>query len=148
MAAFQLDKTLSDYGSVSRGICEQKRDELITVIETHDIKRNRNGIACDRDINLSGKELVSMNMWGFTPLIFSHLESMFSKFLKDNTRDLKSEFLIPSVVNDLIKSGEEQVYVLQSSSTWFGVTYKEDRPFVLSQIKKLINEGKYSTQLF
>ena len=148
MAAFQLDKTLSDHGSVSRGICEEKRDELITVIETHDIKRNRNEIVCDRDINLSGKELVSMNMWGFTPLIFNHLESMFSKFLNDNIHDLKSEFLIPSVVNTLIKKKIEVVNVLKTDSKWFGVTYIEDKPFVKTQIKNLLEKDEYPKKLF
>jgi len=148
MAAFQLDKTLSDHGSVSRGICEQKLDELITVIETHDIKRARDKITCDRDINLSGKELVSMNMWGFTPLIFSHLESMFSKFLNDNIHDLKSEFLIPSVVNALIKKKIEVVNVLKTNSKWFGVTYIEDKPFVKTQIKNLVEKDEYPKKLF
>jgi hypothetical protein len=148
MAAFQLDKTLSDYGSVSRGICEQKLDELITVIETHDIKRNDDEITCDRDIILSGKELVSMNMWGFTPAIFNHLENMFSEFLNDNIHNLKSEFLIPSVVNAVIKKKIEVVNVLKTDSKWFGVTYIEDKPFVKTQIENLLKQGEYPKKLF
>ena len=149
MAAFQLDKTLSENGSVSRGICEQNSSELVTVVETHDIKKNSVGIIeCNRDISLSGNELVSMNMWGFTPTLFDHLEKMFNDFLTDNISDLKSEFLIPSVINDLIEKNIEKVKVLKTQSTWFGVTYVEDKAFVESQIKELIQSGEYPVSLF
>ena len=149
MAAFQLDKTLSKNGSVSRGICEQNSNELVTVVETHDIKKNSAGnIECDRDISLLGSELVSMNMWGFTPTLFDHLEKMFNDFLMGNISDLKSEFLIPSVINDLIEKNIEKVQVLETQSTWFGVTYAEDKPFVENQIKELIQEGEYPVSLF
>ena len=149
MAAFQLDKTLSDYGSVSRGICEQNLNQLVTVVETHGIKKNSAGnIECDRDISLLGNELVSMNMWGFMPSIFDHLEKMFNEFLDENISDLKSEFLIPSVVNDLIEKNIEKVQVLKTRSTWFGVTYIEDKPFVKNQIKELIQTGIYPEKLF
>lgn len=149
MAAFQLDKTLSDYGSVSRGICEQNLNQLVTVVETHGIKKSSAGdIECDRDISLLGNELVSMNMWGFMPSIFDHLEKMFNEFLDENISDLKSEFLIPSVVNDLIEKNIEKVQVLKTKSTWFGVTYIEDKPFVKNQIKELIKTGIYPEKLF
>lgn len=149
MAAFQLDKTLSENGSVSRGICEQNSNELVTVVETHDIKKNSAGvIECDRDILLLGSELVSMNMWGFTPTLFDHLEKMFNDFLTGNISDLKSEFLIPSVINDLIEKNIEKVKVLKTQSTWFGVTYVEDKAFVESQIKELIQSGEYPVSLF
>ena len=149
MAAFQLDKTLSENGSVSRGICEQNSNELVTVVETHDIKKNSAGIIeCDRDISLLGNELVSMNMWGFTPILFDHLERMFNDFLTDSISDLKSEFLIPSVINDLIEKNIEKVKVLKTQSTWFGVTYVEDKAFVESQIKELIQSGEYPVSLF
>ena len=149
MAAFQLDKTLSDYGSVSRGICEQNLNQLVTVVETHGIKKSSAGnIECDRDISLLGNELVSMNMWGFMPSIFDYLEKMFNEFLDENISDLKSEFLIPSVVNDLIEKNIEKVQVLKTKSTWFGVTYMEDKPFVKNQIKELIQTGIYPEKLF
>ena len=149
MAAFQLDKTLSDYGSVSRGICEQNLNQLVTVVETHGIKKSSAGnIECDRDISLLGNELVSMNMWGFMPSIFDHLEKMFNEFLDENISDLKSEFLIPSAVNDLIEKNIEKVQVLKTKSTWFGVTYMEDKPFVKNQIKELIQTGIYPEKLF
>ena len=149
MAAFQLDKTLSENGSVSRGICEQNSNELVTVVETHNIKKNSAGIIeCDRDISLLGSELVSMNMWGFTPTLFDHLEKMFNDFLTGNISDLKSEFLIPSVINDLIEKNIEKVKVLKTQSTWFGVTYVEDKAFVESQIRELIQSGEYPVSLF
>ena len=149
MAAFQLDKTLSENGSVSRGICEQNSNELVTVVETHDIKKNSAGnIECDRDISLLGSELVSMNMWGFTPTLFDHLEKMFNDFLTGNISDLKSEFLIPFVINDLIEKNIETVKVLKTQSTWFGVTYVEDKALVESQIKELIQSGEYPVSLF
>ncbi|RZP25015.1 nucleotidyltransferase [bacterium] len=149
MVAFQLDKTLSENGSVSRGICEQNSNELVTVVETHDIKKNSAGIIeCDRDISFLGSELVSMNMWGFTPTLFDHLEKMFNDFLTGNISDLKSEFLIPSVINDLIEKNIEKVKVLKTQSTWFGVTYVEDKAFVESQIKELIQSGEYPVSLF
>ena len=148
MSAFQLDKTLSDFGAVSRGICEVNKNMLSTVIETHDIKKIENGISSDRDISLNGNELVSMNMWGFTPSLFSHLNDMFINFLKVEGQSLKSEFLIPTVVNHLIQSQKEQVAVLSTKAKWFGVTYKEDKPSVMAAINFLINLGQYPKNLF
>ena len=148
MSAFQLDKTLSDFGAVSRGICEVNQNMLATVIETHDIKKTENGISSDRDISLNGNELVSMNMWGFTPSLFSHLNDMFINFLKAEGQSLKSEFLIPTVVNHLIQSQKEQVAVLSTKAKWFGVTYKEDKPSVMAAINFLINLGQYPKKLF
>ena len=148
MSAFQLDKTLSDFGAVSRGICEVNQNMLSTVIETHDIKKIENGISSDRDISLNGNELVSMNMWGFTPSLFSHLNDMFINFLKLEGQSLKSEFLIPTVVNHLIQNQKEQVAVLSTKAKWFGVTYKEDKPSVIDAINFLINLGQYPKKLF
>lgn len=148
MSAFQLDKTLSDFGAVSRGICEVNQNMLSTVIETHDIKKIENYISSDRDISLNGNELVSMNMWGFTPSLFSHLNDMFINFLKVEGQSLKSEFLIPTVVNHLIQSQKEQVAVLSTKAKWFGVTYKEDKPSVMAAINFLINLGQYPKNLF
>ena len=148
MSAFQLDKTLSDFGAVSRGVCEVNQNMLSTVIETHDIKKIENGISSDRDISLNGNELVSMNMWGFTPSLFSHLNDMFINFLKVEGQSLKSEFLIPTVVNHLIQSQKEQVAVLSTKAKWFGVTYKEDKPSVMAAINFLINLGQYPKNLF
>ena len=148
MAAFQLDKTLSDFGTVSRGLCEVNKDKLVTVIETHDLKKVNNNISSDREINLNGKEPVSMNMWGFTPVLFDYLQTLFNEFLNENNKNLKSEFLIPTVVNDLIQHNLEEVHVLRTGSQWFGVTYKDDKLLVNQQILKLIGSGLYPEKLF
>ena len=148
MAAFQLDKTLSDFGTVSRGLCEVNKNKLVTVIETHDLKKVNNNISSDREINLNGKEPVSMNMWGFTPVLFNYLQTMFNEFLNKNNKNLKSEFLIPTVVNDLIQQNLEDVHVLRTGAQWFGVTYKEDKSLVNQQILKLIGAGLYPEKLF
>jgi len=148
MVAFQLDKTLSIFGGVTRGLCTLKEGKLDTVIETENLQKIEQGISSDRDIVLDGTEPVSMNMWGFTPVLFDYLKDMFLEFLNDNGKELKSEFLIPSVINDLIQSEREQVHVLRSNSSWFGVTYKEDKPYVMGEIEKLINAGAYPLKLF
>jgi NDP-sugar pyrophosphorylase family protein len=148
MVAFRLDKTLSEFGGVTRGLCTVKDSNLDTVIETNNLQKTENGISSERDIFLNGSEPVSMNMWGFTPQLFNYLEEMFVDFLVERGTELKSEFLIPSVVNDLIISGKEPVHVLRSNAKWFGVTYKEDKPFVEQEIKKLVKAGEYPEILF
>ena len=148
LVAFRLENTLSIFGSVTRGLCEVKNDRLTTVIETDNLQKTNSGIASDRDIDLNGSEPVSMNMWGFTPIIFDYLQEMFVDFLAIRGDELKSEFLIPSVINDLIQSGKESVHVLYSNAPWFGVTYKEDKPYVVDQIQKLINDDFYPRKLF
>ena len=148
MVAFQLDKTLSTFGGVTRGLCTVKEGKLDTVIETGELQRKEQGVTSDRNIKLDGSEPVSMNVWGFTPVLFKYLKTMFVEFLNDEGNELKSEYLIPSVVNDLIQSGREDVHVLRSASSWFGVTYKDDRPFVMGEIQKLIDRGTYPKQLF
>ena len=148
MVAFQLDNTISDFGSVTRGLCTLNGDKLDTVIETDGLQMSSDGMKSDRKIVLNGKEPVSMNVWGFTPDLFFYLESMFIEFLEKEGKELKSEYLIPSVVNTLIQSGQKSVHILHSSAKWFGVTYKEDRPYVIEQIKKLIDNGNYPKKLF
>ena len=148
MVAFQLDKTLSEFGGVTRGLCTVKDGLLDTVIETGELKQSDHGISSDRDIELDGNEPVSMNVWGFTPDLFDYLQSMFVDFLEKEGNEMKSEYLIPFVVNDLIRSGQEKVHVLRSNAAWFGVTYKKDRTFVLGEIQKLIQMGVYPEKLF
>ncbi|SVC82103.1 uncharacterized protein METZ01_LOCUS334957, partial [marine metagenome] len=148
MVAFQLDKTLSEFGGVTRGLCTLKNDTLDTVIETGEIQETPEGITSDRDIDLDGCEPVSMNVWGFTPVLFEYLRDLFVEFLKNEGNELKREFLIPTVVNELIRSGNEDVHVLRSGASWFGITYKEDRPFVTGEIQKLVDEGVYPSPLF
>ena len=148
LVAFRLENTLSVFGSVTRGLCEVENDRLVTVIETDDLQKTNSGITSNRDIDLNGREPVSMNMWGFTPVIFDYFQEMFVDFLAQRGDELKSEFLIPSVINDLIQSGKEIVHVLYSNAPWFGVTYKEDKAYVVDQIQKLINDDFYPRKLF
>ena len=148
MVAFQLDNTLSDFGSVTRGLCTLKGNKLDTVIETGGLIMSEKGMKSDRNIHLNGKEPVSMNVWGFTPDLFGYLESMFIQFLKEEGDALKSEYLIPSVVNNLIQTDRKSVHILHSSAKWFGVTYKEDKSYVMEEIKRLIKDGHYPKNLF
>ena len=148
MVSFKLKKTLSDFGSVTRGLCTVNNDKLINVVETENLVKSGSGITSNSDLDLNGDEPVSMNMWGFTPAIFDYLNEMFELFLSKNIHDIKSEFLIPSVINDLINSGDELVQVLYSKSSWFGVTYKQDKSYVVQQIQNLVNSGFYPHKLF
>ncbi len=148
MVAFKLDKTLSSFGGVTRGLCTVNDEKLNTVIETADLQKTDYGVSSNRDIELDGSEPVSMNVWGFTPILFKYLEEKFVEFLSENGTEMKSEYLIPSVVNELIQSGQETVHVLRSGATWFGITYKEDKPFVEGEIEKLVNKGEYPGKLF
>ncbi|MDP6169564.1 MAG: sugar phosphate nucleotidyltransferase [Candidatus Marinimicrobia bacterium] len=148
MVAFELGNTLSDFGGVTRGLCTVDNDLLATVIETGELKRIGGGVSSDRDIELDGTEPVSMNVWGFTPDLFGHLRSMFEDFLENEGEEMKSEFLIPSVINALIQTETKNVKVLRTGSSWFGVTYKEDKPYVIEQVQDLIDEGAYPDRLF
>ena len=148
MVAFKLDKTLSSFGGVTRGLCTVNDEKLNTVIETADLQKTDDGVSSNRDIELDGSEPVSMNVWGFTPILFKYLEEKFVEFLTENGTEMKSEYLIPSAVNELIQSGQETVHVLRSGAIWFGVTYKEDKPYVEGEIEKLVNKGEYPGKLF
>jgi len=148
MVAFHLDQTLSSSGGVTRGICEVMNDKLSSVNETSNIQKIDNCITSEDNVEWEGKELVSMNMWGFTPVLFNYLKEMFLHFLNEKGEEIDSEFLIPTVINDLIQNGRETVQVLRSNSLWFGVTYKEDKSYVVEAIQKLITSGKYPQKLF
>ena len=148
MVAFRLDNTLSSFGTVTRGVCSIENKKLSTVVETGDLEKKGEFIHSDRDILFNGSEPVSMNMWGFTPDLFHYLKEKFVDFLNVNGHEKKSEFLIPSVINELIQNGEENVHVLKTTSSWFGVTYKSDKPIVEKKIQKLVTSGVYPSPLF
>ena len=148
MVAYELGNTLSEFGGVTRGLCTLENDLLSTVIETSNLERSESGVSSDRNIELDGSEPVSMNVWGFTPDLFPYLKSMFNDFLKLEGKELKSEFFIPSVVNNLINSNIKVVKVLKTGSSWFGVTYKEDKPHVVNKIKSLVDNDEYPLKLF
>ena len=153
MVGYQLNNTLSEFGSVSRGICITDNTNYLTQItETHKIRMAGKQILCESENNgeveLTGKETVSMNFWGFQPSIFDYIEKQFVDFLNHNINQPKSEFYIPFVVFEMIKRGQVVVEVLTADSPWFGVTYKEDKPFVIQQIQNLTNQGIYPEKLW
>lgn len=154
MAGFILGNTLSDNGAVTRGICVVDENEhLIGVNETGGIVKTAKGAACDgkdgNQVPCDPESHVSMNMWGFTPDFLDELESGFKTFLSEQKEgDIKSEYLLPMIVDQLIKSGKANVSVLETTDKWFGVTYKEDKPVVVESIRKLIEDGKYPEKLY
>lgn len=154
MVAFRLGNTMTENGSVSRGVCTVDKDGKLTdVVERTAIAYDENHEPYFTDADgskhhLSPDTLVSMNFWGFTPDYFNYSEREFVNFLKKSIGIPKSEFYIPSVVDVLIKSGEATVDVLDTTSQWFGVTYAEDRPGVVANFKALYEAGEYPERLF
>jgi UTP-glucose-1-phosphate uridylyltransferase len=153
MVGYKLNDTLSEFGSVSRGICgEDENNNLVKIVETLKIiKRGNEIISIENDGSetlLTGNEIASMNNWGFKPSVFEQLEKRFSQFLKTEIDKPKSEMYIPSVVFDLIDDKVATVKVLEANSPWFGVTYKEDKPFVIEKINVLIANNEYPEKLW
>lgn len=153
MVGYRLDKTLSEFGGVSRGICQTDKDNYLTrIVETHKIRQEGDVILCEsadqNTVELGNDETVSMNFWGFHPSVFTNIENQFIDFLKANIDVPKSEFYIPMVVFEMIKAGQVKVEVLKADSPWFGVTYQEDKPFVVEQIQKLTDQGVYPARLW
>jgi UTP-glucose-1-phosphate uridylyltransferase len=153
MVGYLLNKTMSDFGSVSRGICVTDNfNQLTQITETHKIRHEENLILCESgeydSVELTGKETVSMNFWGFHPSIFKNIEDQFIEFLTKNIQIPKSEFYIPFVVFEMIKRSQISVEVLTANSPWFGVTYKEDKAYVIDQIQTLTNQGIYPEKLW
>lgn len=153
MVGYQVAKTLSEHGSVSRGICRADGKQLLLdVVERTNIRRAESGIswfdAAGNATSVPEDTLVSMNFWGFTPSFFGYLRAGFVDFINRNVHDIKSEFYIPSVVNDLIITGRATVKVLLSDDQWFGMTYREDRQQVVAGIRELIDAGVYPENLW
>ena len=152
MIGFNIENTLSENGGVSRGLCGVDSEGFLSgVKECHGIERKEGRlIQVEEGENVPFPEnaSVSMNMWGFTPDYFDYSEKAFVEFLKEHGNDLKTEFYIPSVVNDLINNGTVTLKVEQTPNRWFGVTYAADREATVAQFKKLVEEGLYPTPLF
>lgn len=154
MGGFILANTLSENGTVTRGVCELNEDgTLKSVTETYGIQKLEDGMsACDVDGNpvcVRVDQHVSMNMWGLPPKFLDELEKGFPKFLDGlKEHDIKSEYLLPSIINGLVNSGRGQVKVLETNDKWFGVTYKEDKEAVVAAIRKLIEDGVYKENLY
>jgi len=153
MVGFVLRNTLSEFGSVARGVCEvSDTGYLKTIAELTKIEKAGTGAkytdATGAIKPLVGDEPVSMNMWGFNPDIFPRLRQEFTEFLKSHGQAEKSECYIPSVVGDLVRTGQARCRVLRSTASWFGVTYREDRPRVVESIRELIAQGFYPEKLW
>ena len=153
MVGFTLRNTLSDHGSVARGVCTTSENGLLTHIdEMTNLSREGCGALYTREdgsvLKLTGDEPVSMNMWGFTPRLFDHLDRVFQEFLRTSGTELKSECFIPLTVGQLITEKHVTCKVLRSNSTWFGVTYKEDKEIVQGSIAALVEKGKYPQSLW
>ena len=153
MVGFELNKTLSESGEVSRGICSVNSESYLTTVEEHHKVKETNGVITG--VGMDGQEHIldnnayaSMNMWGFTPDVFEYGNQMFIDFLKVNVNEPAKEFYIPFIVNTTINNGLSSVKVLSSPDKWFGVTYKEDRPVVIEKIRKMTEEGFYPSPLF
>lgn len=153
MVGYRLRNTLSDYGAVSRGVCEcDGRMFLRKIVERKRIVKCAGGARYfDGDgieHALSGDEIVSMNLWGFQPSVFDHFQSSFDKFLREQGQQDDSELLIPSVTDDLIRSGRATVKVLHTDDSWFGVTYRQDRAVAAECVRRLIDRGVYPERLW
>ena len=155
MVGFRISNTLSDNGTVSRGVCSEDADgNLTSMTERHGIERRADGRVVFVDPAdgsqhpLADNTPVSMNMFGFTPDYFAHSEEYFRTFLDDSAGNLKAEFYIPLMVDTLIKRGVASMKVLPTDSVWFGVTYKADKPMVVGRIRELIDAGEYPEKLW
>ena len=143
MVGFRLNNTVTENGTVSRGVCEIEDGMLRSVTEHTKISPDGTSVIDGGEVKLPMDTLVSMNMWGFTPDLFDYLEEDFVAFLKENINSEKGEFFLPFVVDGLIRSGKKQVAVLATEDKWYGVTYKEDKEQVVSAIKALVDNGIY-----
>ena len=152
MVGYLLKQTLSDNGSVARGICElddrhclRHVRELTKLVRTPEGAENQGADGVEK---FTGEERVSMNLWGFGTELFDALEARFPDFLRQHANEPKAEWYIPFVVDELIQEGKATVAVLPTASSWFGVTYREDKPFVVASINRLVEAGEYPARLW
>lgn len=153
MVGYKLTNTLSENGTVSRGVCEINCEDhtLHSITERTKIYANEKGVFYlenDTEYPLTGHEVVSMNMMGFTSAAVAHFDSGLREFLRDNSQEMKKEFYLPTVLNNLVQQGHSRVKVLKTEEQWYGVTYPEDRPCVIRAIENLIEKGVYPTPLW
>lgn len=153
MVGFVLKNTLSDNGGVTRGVCKVDEHRMLSeIVETTNIVKTAEGAAVqteDGAVPIDVESEVSMNMWGLSPKFFEVLDKGFNEFLeKLDPENLKGEYLLPTIIGDLLEEGKMRVEVRKSHDEWFGVTYKEDKPDVVAAIQKLIKDGVYPEKLF
>ena len=152
MVGYNIQNTLSEFGTVSRGVCDtDENGNLTDIVERVKIKRDPDGIFYyenDERFKLEENTPVSMNLWGLKPNVFKYIHEGFSQFLSEHGNELKSEYFIPLLINSNIEAGNIKTKVLKSDSPWFGVTYREDKPFVQQKIKDLLKKGEYPEKLW
>ncbi|MDP3002652.1 MAG: nucleotidyltransferase, partial [Bacteroidales bacterium] len=153
IVGYKMGNTLSDHGHVNRGVCRIGADGLLkNIIETRQIEKTANGaVAPGSDgkiLQFTGNEVVSMNLWGFKPSCFDFLGDEFRNFINKSGMDLKAELDIPTSIDKFVKNGEITIKVLMSNERWFGVTYREDKPFVVNSINNMISKGVYPAKIY
>jgi dTDP-glucose pyrophosphorylase len=153
IVGYKLANTLSEHGHVNRGVCKVGTDGLLkNIVETRQIEKTPDGAQAptpDGGVEkFTGNEVVSMNLWGFKPSCFTFLGAEFRNFINRSGMDLKSELDIPTSVDKFVKNGEITIKILMSNERWFGVTYREDKPFVVESINKMIDHGIYPAKLY
>ena len=153
VVSYYLDNTLSEHGTVNRGVCTADDEgNLVNVVECTKIEKDHTGVISypteEGRTELEPNTLVSMNMWGFKPSYFEYAERQLTNFVIEKGHELKSEFYIPSLVDKLIHDGDLKVNVLKTTSSWFGVTYPEDKAAVQEQLKALIDKGEYPQNIW
>ena len=153
IVGYKLGNTLSDHGYVNRGVCSvNEKGFLKNIVETLQIEKTANGAKAP-DVNgkikyFSGNEVVSMNLWGFKPSSYKFMKEEFKRFIEKHGMDLKSELYIPTALDSFVKNGQISIKILMSNEKWFGVTYREDKPFVVESIKKMIRQGIYPARIY
>ena len=149
---YQVDRTLSEHGTVSRGVCKVEDGNMVAINERLKVYFKEDGSVVyeenGEEFPLPSDTRVSMNFWGFTPAVFQQSEPMFKDFVEAHKNDPKSEFFIPLVADGLIKSGKASFKVIPTDAKWFRVTYKEDKPIVQNSISELVNNGTYPSNLW
>jgi NDP-sugar pyrophosphorylase family protein len=153
IVGYKLGNTLSEHGHVNRGVCGVGDNGLlVNIVETRQIEKTASGAkapgADGSTLHFTGNEVVSMNLWGFKPSCFDYLGKEFRNFINNKGMDLKSELDIPTSVDKFVKSGSIKIKILMSNERWFGVTYREDKPFVVESIKEMINKGVYPERIY
>jgi hypothetical protein len=153
IVGYKMGNTLSDHGHVNRGVCSVGADGLLKkIVETRQIEKTSDGAQApgtdSKMQKFTGNEIVSMNLWGFKPSCYSFLGSEFRNFINNNGMNLSAELDIPTSMDKFVKNGEITIKILMSNARWFGVTYREDKPFVVDSINKMISKGVYPAKIY
>lgn len=154
IVGYKLENTLSEHGDVNRGVCSVSKDDYLEhIVETRKIGKTTTGIKAPNpeggeDLLFTGDEVVSMNLWGFKPSCFKFLNEEFTEFIHKYGQELKSELDIPTSVDRFVKNGEMKIKILHTDEKWFGVTYKDDKPFVVNSLRSMVDKGIYPESIY